>query len=104
TSLPAKLQKLKRLSLYSNLPEVAIICTKCGFALSPKRASGHLGKKHGIARSARHGLKPLLSSLNLLNPDTLAPKPNGSRPHPYFTLQKGSSCRHCIMVSLYCDA
>jgi hypothetical protein len=72
---PAKLQKLERLSLYYNLPEAAIICTKCGFALSPKRASEHPGKKHGIARSARHGLKLLLSSLNLPDPDTLAPRP-----------------------------
>jgi len=39
---PAKLQELARLNLYYNLPEVAIICTKCGFALSPERigASG----------------------------------------------------------------
>ncbi|KAH7231620.1 uncharacterized protein BKA55DRAFT_192838 [Fusarium redolens] len=75
---PAKLQKLERLSLYYNLPEAAIICPKCGFTLSPKRASEHPGKKHGIARSARHGLKPLLSSLNLPDPDTLAPRPSGS--------------------------
>ncbi|KAJ3454554.1 hypothetical protein MRS44_013154 [Fusarium solani] len=68
----AKLQKLETLSLYYNLPEAAIICTKCGFALSPKRASEHPGKKHGIARSARHGLKPFLSSLNLPDPDALA--------------------------------
>jgi hypothetical protein len=31
---PAKLQKLERLSLYYNLPAAAIICTKCGFALT----------------------------------------------------------------------
>ncbi|EXK24055.1 hypothetical protein FOMG_19202 [Fusarium oxysporum f. sp. melonis 26406] len=37
---------------YYNHPEAAIICTKCGFALSPKRASEHPGK-HGIARCAR---------------------------------------------------
>ncbi|KAJ9419302.1 hypothetical protein QL093DRAFT_2590957 [Fusarium oxysporum] len=83
---PAKLQKLERLSLYYNLPEAAIICTKCGFALSPKRASEHPGKKHGIARSARHGLKPLLSSLHLPDPDTLVPRPNGSRRHPCLTV------------------
>ncbi|KAM5528561.1 hypothetical protein FOXYSP1_19042 [Fusarium oxysporum f. sp. phaseoli] len=55
--LPAKLQKLERLSLYHNLPEAAIICTKCGFALSPKRASEHRSigaKKHGIARRFRY--------------------------------------------------
>ncbi|RKK18945.1 hypothetical protein BFJ66_g17904, partial [Fusarium oxysporum f. sp. cepae] len=96
---PAKLQKLERLSLYYNLPEVAIICTKCGFALSPKRASEHPGKKHGIARSARHGLKPLLSSLNLPDPDTLAPRPHGSRRHPYLAVQKGLSCKHCGLHS-----
>ncbi|KAM6513637.1 hypothetical protein FALCPG4_016020 [Fusarium falciforme] len=95
----AKLQKLERLSLYYNLPEAAIICTKCGFALSPKRASEHPGKKHGIARSARHGLKPLLSSLNLPDPDTLALRSDGSRPHPYLTVQVASSCKHCGLRS-----
>jgi hypothetical protein len=30
---PTKLQKLERLSLYHNLPEAAILCTKCGFAI-----------------------------------------------------------------------
>ncbi|KAM5527884.1 hypothetical protein FOXYSP1_19758 [Fusarium oxysporum f. sp. phaseoli] len=39
---PAKLQKLERLSLYYNLPEAAIICTKCGFALSPKHSLSFL--------------------------------------------------------------
>ncbi|KAI8415991.1 hypothetical protein FOFC_02299 [Fusarium oxysporum] len=48
---PAKLQKLERLSLCYNFPEAAIICTKCGFALSPKRASEHPGKEHGMASS-----------------------------------------------------
>lgn len=95
----AKLQKLETLSLYYNLPEAAIICTKCGFALSPKRASEHPGKKHGIAKSARHGLKPLLSSLNLPDPDSLAPRSDGSRPHPYLTVQVASSCRHCGLRS-----
>ncbi|RKK61043.1 hypothetical protein BFJ69_g17165 [Fusarium oxysporum] len=99
---PAKLQKLQRLSLYYNLPEAAIICTKCGFALSPKRASEHPGKKHGIARSARHGLKPLLSSLDLPDPDTLVLRPNGSRRHPYLTVQQGCSCKHCGLHSASC--
>ncbi|KAI3572860.1 hypothetical protein IWW34DRAFT_794814 [Fusarium oxysporum f. sp. albedinis] len=88
---PAKLQKLEGLGLYYNLPEAAIICTKCGFALSPKRASEHPGKKHDITRSTQHGLKPLLSSLNLPDPDILAPRPNGSHPQPYLVVQKGSS-------------
>jgi hypothetical protein len=30
---PAKLQKLEKLSLYDNLPEAAIVFTKCGFAI-----------------------------------------------------------------------
>ncbi|RKK78283.1 hypothetical protein BFJ68_g17903, partial [Fusarium oxysporum] len=63
------------------------------------RASEHPGKKHGIARSARHGLKPLLSSLNLPDPDTLAPRPHGSRRHPYLAVQKGLSCKHCGLHS-----
>ncbi|KAF4336909.1 hypothetical protein FBEOM_9224 [Fusarium beomiforme] len=95
----AKLQKLKSLGLFYNLPEAAIICIKCGFALSPNRASEHPGKKHGIARSARHGLKSLLSSLDLPDPNTLAPRPDRSQPHPYLTVQGGSSCKHCGLHS-----
>ncbi|KAJ9419384.1 hypothetical protein QL093DRAFT_2362299 [Fusarium oxysporum] len=33
---PAKVQKLETLGLYYNSPEQAIICIKCGFALSPR--------------------------------------------------------------------
>jgi hypothetical protein len=40
TLLPTKLQKLGRLSLYHNLPEAAIICTKCGFVILLIPASG----------------------------------------------------------------
>ncbi|KAH7230962.1 hypothetical protein BKA59DRAFT_535988, partial [Fusarium tricinctum] len=90
---------LESLGLYYNSPEQAIICIKCGFALSPRRASEHPGKKHGIARSARHGLKPLLGSLNLPDPDALAPRPHGSRRHPYLAVQKGLSCKHCGLHS-----
>lgn len=63
------------LGLYYNLLEQAIIYTKYGFALSPRYALEYPGKKHGIIRSAWHSLKPLLSLLNLLDLDTLAPRP-----------------------------
>ncbi|KAJ0130764.1 Uncharacterized protein HZ326_26137 [Fusarium oxysporum f. sp. albedinis] len=46
STLPlVKLQKLETVSLYYNFPEAAIICMKCGFALNPKRASEHPGKR-----------------------------------------------------------
>ncbi|KAG4279541.1 hypothetical protein FPRO04_13641 [Fusarium proliferatum] len=96
---PAKVQKLETLGLYYNSPEQAIMSIKSGFALSHRRASEHPGKKHGIARSARHGLKALLSSLNLPDPDTLAPRPHRSQRRPYLAVQRGLSCKQRALHS-----
>ncbi|KAF4470866.1 hypothetical protein FALBO_2224, partial [Fusarium albosuccineum] len=94
-----KRDRLEKLGLHYNSPEPAIICTQCGFAINPNRASRHPGDKHDIPKSARWGLKPLISSLALPDPASLALRPEGSQPHPHLTVQKGSACRHCGLRS-----
>ncbi|KAH7237970.1 hypothetical protein B0J15DRAFT_569755 [Fusarium solani] len=94
------LQKLEKLGLYRNVPEPAIICVRCGFAINPKRASRHPSDKHHVPKSARYGLKPLIRSLNLPDPETLPLRPNGSRPHPHLSIQRGSACKHCGLRSV----
>ncbi|KAH7186847.1 hypothetical protein DER44DRAFT_754195 [Fusarium oxysporum] len=100
TLRPSQLQKLESLGLYYNSPEPAIICVECGFAINPTRAPRHPGDKHHIPKSARRGLKPLIYSLNLPNPETLPLRPNGSPPHPNLTVYKGSACKHCGLRSI----
>ncbi|RYC79901.1 hypothetical protein BFJ63_vAg17214 [Fusarium oxysporum f. sp. narcissi] len=100
TLRPSQLQKLESLGLYYNSPEPAIICIECGFAINPTRAPRHPGYKHHITKSARRGLKPLIYSLNLPNPETLPLRPNGSPPHPNLTVYKGSACKHCGLRSI----
>ncbi|KNB04657.1 hypothetical protein FOXG_06708 [Fusarium oxysporum f. sp. lycopersici 4287] len=100
TLRPSQLQKLESLGLYYNSPEPAIICVECGFAINPARAPRHPGDKHHITKSARRGLKPLIYSLNLPNPETLPLRSNGSPPHPYLTVYKGSACKHCGLRSI----
>ncbi|KAI8406177.1 hypothetical protein FOFC_13646 [Fusarium oxysporum] len=100
TLRPSQLQKLESLSLYYNSPEPAIICVECGFAINPTRAPRHPGDKHHITKSARRGLKPLIYSLNLPNPETLPLRPKGSPPHPNLTVYKGSACKHCGLRSI----
>ncbi|KAI3572483.1 hypothetical protein IWW34DRAFT_762528 [Fusarium oxysporum f. sp. albedinis] len=50
------------------------------------RAPRHLGDNPHIPKSTRRGLKSLIYSLNVSNPETLPPRPDGSRPHPYLTV------------------
>ncbi|KAJ0131131.1 Uncharacterized protein HZ326_25766, partial [Fusarium oxysporum f. sp. albedinis] len=100
TLRPSQLQKLESLGLYFNSPEPAIICVECGFAINPTRAPRHPGDKHHITKSARRGLKPLIYSLTLPNPETLPLRPNGSPPHPNLTVYKGSACKHCGLRSI----
>ncbi|EXK79045.1 hypothetical protein FOQG_16313 [Fusarium oxysporum f. sp. raphani 54005] len=100
TLRPSQLQKLESLGLYYNSPEPAIICIECGFAINPTRAPRHPGDKHHIPKAARRGLKHLIYSLNLPNPETLPLRSDGSPPHPYLTIQKGSACKYCDLRSV----
>ncbi|PCD25850.1 hypothetical protein AU210_012284 [Fusarium oxysporum f. sp. radicis-cucumerinum] len=100
TLRPSQLQKLESLGLHYNSPEPAIICIECGFAVNPTRAPRHPGDKHHIPKSARRGLKPLIYSLNLPDPETLPLRTNGSPPHPNLTVYKGSACKHSGLRSI----
>ncbi|KAH7111674.1 hypothetical protein B0J13DRAFT_461819, partial [Dactylonectria estremocensis] len=95
-------RRLDELGLYLNLPEPAIICTACGFALKADsdRVSRHLGEKHGVSKSARWGLNSLIYSLNLPDPGELPPRPNRSSPHLHLALQEGLACKHCGLRSI----
>lgn len=90
------------LGLYCNVPEPAILCIKCGFALKADgdRVSRHLGEKHDVAKSARRGLNSLIRSLNLPDPNGLSLRPGDSSPHPHLAIQKGSACKHCGLRSV----
>jgi hypothetical protein len=70
--------RLKKLHLHFNLPvpEQAIICPVCGYALAvgDDRVGRHLGEKHHIPKGARRNLNSLINSLQLPSPETL-PKP-----------------------------
>ncbi|KAH7169554.1 hypothetical protein DER46DRAFT_600514, partial [Fusarium sp. MPI-SDFR-AT-0072] len=66
---------------------------------NPMRAPPHPGNEHHTPKSARRGLKPLIYSLNLPNPETLPLPTNGSLPHPNLTVCKVSACKHCGLRS-----
>ncbi|KAM5357973.1 hypothetical protein ACJZ2D_015716 [Fusarium nematophilum] len=93
--------RLEKLHLHFNLPEQAIICTLCGYALATDddRVGRHLGEKHQIAKGARRKINALVNSLQLPSPETLPKRPDGSAPHPHLQLQDGKACRHCGLRS-----
>jgi hypothetical protein len=92
-------RKLKRLGLLYNQPEPAIICKECCFAINPKRTPRHPGDKHDVSKSTRRGLKALICSLSLPDPENLPLRPDGSEPHPHLATQRGSACKHCGLRS-----
>ncbi|CZS75062.1 unnamed protein product [Fusarium graminearum] len=93
---------LEKLHLHLNLPEPAIICTLCGYALAADndRVGRHLGEKHQISKAARQKLNILVNSLKLPSPDTLPRRQDGSMPHPHLRIQDGKACRHCGLRSI----
>ncbi|KPA36132.1 hypothetical protein FLAG1_11119 [Fusarium langsethiae] len=92
---------LEKLHLHFNLPEPAIICTLCGYALasSDDRVGRHLGEKHHISKTARQKLNTLVNSLNLPSPEKLPKRQDGSAPHPNLRIQDGKAC-HSINQNL----
>ncbi|KAJ3455480.1 hypothetical protein MRS44_016962 [Fusarium solani] len=93
--------RLEKLHLHFNLPEQAIICTLCGFALTTgdDRVGRHLGEKHHVPKGARQKLNALANSLQLPGPKTLPKRPDGSAPHPHLQILDGKACRHCGLRS-----
>jgi hypothetical protein len=96
-----QLSKLEGLHLHLNLPEPAIICTLCGYALAvdDDRVGRHLGEKHQVPKGARRKLNALINSLQLPSPETLPKRQDGSTPHPHLRTQDGKACRHCGLRS-----
>ena len=94
--------RLEKLHLHFNLPEPAIICTLCGYALAADddRVGRHLGEKHQISKAARQKLNTLVNSLKLPSPDKLPRRQDGSVPHPHLRIQDGKACRHCGLRSV----
>src|SRR6478609_129667 len=82
---------LEKLHLHFNLPEPAIICTLCGYALAADddRVGRHLGEKHQISKAARQKLNTLVNSLKLPSPDKLPRRQDGSVPRPHLRIQDG---------------
>ncbi|PNP50512.1 hypothetical protein FNYG_15955 [Fusarium nygamai] len=92
---------LEKLHLHLNLPEPAIICALCGYALAANddRVGRHLGEKHHISKTARQKLNALVNSLKLPSPDILPKRQDGSAPHPNLRIQDGKACKHCGLRS-----
>ncbi|KAH7109557.1 hypothetical protein B0J13DRAFT_663535, partial [Dactylonectria estremocensis] len=85
---------LQNLHLHYNLPELAIICTRCAKSRCRSRRAP-FGGVHGVPKSARRGLNSLILTLSLPDPDVLPM----SAPHPHLALQVGAACRHCQLRS-----
>lgn len=85
---PAEYSRLEHLQLHFNLPERAIICIPCGYALAADddRVGRHLGQKHNVSKAARRKLNTFINSLHLPNPELLPVRPDDSAPYPYLRI------------------
>lgn len=94
---PEQYSRPEKLHLHFNLPELAIICMRCGYAIAvdDDRGGRHLGQKHGVSKGARRNLNALSNSLQLSSPERFPKRPGGSAPHPHLQIQQGAACRHC---------
>ncbi|RKK26947.1 hypothetical protein BFJ66_g16883 [Fusarium oxysporum f. sp. cepae] len=84
---PEQYSRLEELHLNFNLPEPAIICTGCGFALAVDgdRVGRHLGKEHQVPKLKRRKINSLINSLQLPNPESLPQRPDNSAPTLIYT-------------------
>lgn len=98
---PEQYSRLEELHLNFNLPEPAIVCTRCGYALAVDgdRVGRHLGKEHQVPKHKRRKINSLINSLQLPNPESLPQRPDNSAPHPHLQKQQGAACRHCGLRS-----
>lgn len=88
--------RLAALGLLLNEPEPAILCIRCGFALKPSggSVSKHLGG-HDVSAQARKGLKQLINSLQLDDPNQLSLREDYCEPHPHLMIKSGVACKYC---------
>ncbi|EAQ93900.1 hypothetical protein CHGG_02135 [Chaetomium globosum CBS 148.51] len=90
-------RRLTALGLVISVPEPALICRPCGYALQPNGncVTRHLADKHAIPKRSRDGLHPLVRALCLPDPNTLPLRPDWSPAHPQLATHTGVACRHC---------
>ena len=55
----------------------------------------HVGEKHGYSSEKRQGLSTFVRTLALPDPNTLAARPDWSRPHQYLSILAGAICLIC---------
>ncbi|EAQ90199.1 hypothetical protein CHGG_06818 [Chaetomium globosum CBS 148.51] len=90
-------RRLAAIGLVLNVPEPALLCRPCGYALQPNGncVTRHLADKHAIPKRSRDGLHPLVRALCLPDPNTLPLRPDWSPAHPQLATRTGVACRHC---------
>ncbi|KAJ0121827.1 FAD-binding monooxygenase moxY [Fusarium oxysporum f. sp. albedinis] len=90
---------LESLSLWVHPEARLLICfdDNCKHAISPNGShpTNHLRDKHKISLSRRKGLRKVLATLDLKNPDQAAPLPDGSFEDKKLRSYDGFSCLHC---------
>jgi hypothetical protein len=91
-------RRLAALGLVISVPEHALICRPCGYALQPNGdcVTRHLADKHAIPKRPRDGLHPFVRALRLPDPNTLPLRPDWSPVHPHLATRTGVACRHCV--------
>ncbi|WKT53744.1 Ankyrin repeat [Fusarium oxysporum f. sp. vasinfectum] len=90
---------LESLSLWVHPEARLLICfdDNCKHAISPNGShpTNHLRDKHKISLSRRKGLRKVLATLDLKNPDQAAPLADGSLEDKKLWSYDGFSCLHC---------
>ncbi|RYC80363.1 hypothetical protein BFJ63_vAg16753 [Fusarium oxysporum f. sp. narcissi] len=90
---------LESLSLWVHPEARLLICfdDNCKHAISPNGShpTNHLRDKHKISLSRRKGLRKVLATLDLKNPDQAAPLADGSLEDKKLRSYDGFSCLHC---------
>lgn len=85
---------LSTLRLHLKMPELAIVCTICKYALHLDSVTRNVGK-HKIPLWERAALTRVVQSLRLPNPRPLHVRPDPSPAHPELAVRHGHSCTRC---------
>lgn len=90
-------QRLADLGLVLCEDDRLIVCNHCKYALQPsgQTVSKHLWEVHSLPAKDRTGLNAFVRGLKLQDPNTVAPRPDGSPPHTQLIVQDGFTCLQC---------
>jgi hypothetical protein len=90
-------QRLADLGLVLCGDDRVIVCNHCRYALQPsgQTVSKHLWEIHSLPAKDRTGLNAFVRGLKLQDPNKVAPRPDGSPPHPQLIVQGGFTCLQC---------